>query len=77
MNGLAMTMVMANARSTAIPAGASAALRTYLRTFRGVHKRYLHLYVATDEAMLNAKRVTPHLIQRMCLGDLDVHIGYT
>jgi hypothetical protein len=57
--------------------GAGAALRTYLRAFRGAHKQYLHLYVATDEAMLNAKRVTPHLIQRMCVDDLEAHIGYT
>jgi transposase len=57
--------------------GAGAALRTYLRAFRGVHKPYLHLYVATDEAMLHAKRVTPQLIQRMCIGDLEAHIGYT
>jgi transposase len=57
--------------------GAGAALRTYLRAFRGVHKQYLHLYVATYEAMLEAKRITPHLIQRMCLGDLEAHIGYT
>jgi transposase len=28
--------------------GAGAALRTYLRAFRGVHKQYLHLYVATN-----------------------------
>jgi hypothetical protein len=48
--------------------GAGAALRTYLRTFRGVHKRYLHLYVATYEAMVNTKRMTPALIQRMCFG---------
>ena len=39
--------------------GAGAALRTYLRAFRGVHKQYLHLYVATYEAMVNTKRVTP------------------
>jgi transposase-like protein len=57
--------------------GAGAALRTYLRTFRGVHKQYLHLYVATYEAMVNTKRVTPHLIQRMCIADLSLHIGYT
>jgi transposase len=57
--------------------GAGAALRTYLRAFRGVHKRYLHLYVATYEAMLNAKRVTPHLIQRMCIDDLETHGSYT
>ena len=57
--------------------GAGAALRTYLRTFRGVHKQYLHLYVATYEAMVNMKRVTPHLIQRMCIGNLLVHTDYT
>ena len=48
--------------------GAGAALRPYLRSFRGVHKPYLHLYVAMDEAIVNAKRVTPHLIRRMCVG---------
>jgi transposase len=57
--------------------GAGAALRTYLRAFRGVHKRYLHLYVATYEAMINTKRVTPELIRRMCLGNLSMHAGYT
>jgi transposase len=57
--------------------GAGAALRTYLRAFRGVHKQYLHLYVATYEAMVNAKRVTPELIQRMCVGDLSAHSSYT
>jgi transposase len=58
-------------------AGAGAALRTYLRAFRGVHKRYLHLYVATYEAMIKTKRVTPELIRRMCIGDLSAHTGYT
>jgi transposase-like protein len=57
--------------------GAGAALRTYLRAFRGVHKRYLHLYVATYEAMINTKRVTPTLIQRMCIRDLSAYTGYT
>ena len=57
--------------------GAGAALRTYLRAFRGVHKQYLHLYVATYEAMVNAKRITPALIRRMCLGSLSGHTGYT
>jgi transposase-like protein len=57
--------------------GAGAALRTYLRAFRGVHKQYLHLYVATYEAMVNAKRITPALIRRMCRGDLSRHTGYT
>jgi transposase len=57
--------------------GAGAALRTYLRAFRGVHKQYLHLYVATYAAMVNAKRITPDLIRRMCLGNLSRHGGYT
>jgi transposase len=57
--------------------GAGAALRTYWRAFRGVHTRYLHLYVATYEAMVNANQVTPELIQRMCLGNLSAHTSYT
>jgi len=57
--------------------GAGAALRTYLRAFRGVHKQYLHLYVATYEAMVNTKWVTPELIHRMCISALSVHAGYT
>jgi transposase len=57
--------------------GAGAALRTYLRAFRGVHKRYLHLDVATYEAMINTKRVTPQLIRRMCIVNLSIHVGYT
>jgi transposase len=57
--------------------GAGAALRTYWRAFRGVHKQYLHRYVATSEAMVNAKRITPERMRRMCLGDLSGHTGYT
>jgi transposase-like protein len=57
--------------------GAGAALRTSLRVFRGVHKQSLHLYVATYEAMANAKRITPGLIQRMCIGHVSTHTGYT
>jgi len=57
--------------------GAGAALWTYLRVFWGVHKRYLHLYVATYEAMVHATRVTPNLIQRMCVSNISAHIGYT
>jgi transposase-like protein len=57
--------------------GAGPALRTYLRAFRGVHKQYLHLYVATYEAMVNTKRVTPQLIRRMCVGDPSAQTGYT
>jgi hypothetical protein len=57
--------------------GAGPALCTYVRAFRGVHKPYLHLYVATYEAMVDAKRISPELIRRMCLGDLSGHTGYT
>ena len=57
--------------------GAGAALRTSVRGFRGVHKPYLHLYVATYEAMVNAKRVTPNLIRRMCTRDRSTYTGYT
>ena len=57
--------------------GAGAALRTYRRPFRGVHKQYLHLYVATYEAMLNTKQVTPALIRRMCIANVLMHTGYT
>ena len=46
--------------------GTGAGLRTFLRPFHGVHKAYLHLYVATYEALVNAKRVSPALICRMC-----------
>ena len=57
--------------------GASVALRTYLRTFRGVHKQYLHLYVATYEAMINTKRVTPELMRRLYICAPSVHADYT
>ena len=57
--------------------GAGAALRTYLRAFRGVHKQSLHRYVATYEAMAKAKRVTSHLIRRMCVGARSPHTSYT
>ncbi len=57
--------------------GAGAALRTYLRSFRGVHQRDLHLYVATYEALVNAKRVTPSLIRRMCARAFAAYAGYT
>jgi hypothetical protein len=77
-NGRGMMMTMAGVRCTATPVKcAGAGLRTYLRAFRGVHKQYLHLYVATDEAMLNTKRITPMLVQRMCARNLSTYSGYT
>jgi hypothetical protein len=57
--------------------GAGAALRTSRRACRGVHKQYLPLYVATYEAMVNAKCITAALIRRMCLGGLSKHSSYT
>jgi transposase-like protein len=48
--------------------GAGAALQTYLRVFRGVHKYFLAEYVATCETLMNAKRITPVVIRRMCFG---------
>ena len=38
--------------------GAGAGLRTYLRVFRGVHKKYLARYVAVYQVMTNAKRIS-------------------
>jgi hypothetical protein len=48
-----------------------------VRAFRGDHQQYLHLYVATYEATVNAKRITPALIRRMCLGSRSEHSNYT
>ena len=56
--------------------GAGAGLRTYLRRFRGVHKYYLAEYVATYETMLNAKRISATVVQRMCGVPLSTHSSY-
>ena len=48
--------------------GRGTGLRTYLRPFRGVHKRHLWHYVATYEAMSNARQISPALIHRMSVG---------
>jgi hypothetical protein len=47
--------------------GAGTSLRTYLRTFRGVHKYELADYVATYETMANAKRITPTVWSGACV----------
>ena len=57
--------------------GAGAALRTDRRSVRGVHKRSLHLYVATYEAIVHVTRVTPSLIRRMCVSHVSAHTDYT
>ena len=42
--------------------GMWAALRTYLRVFRGVHKRYLSGYVALHEFRINLKEISDRFI---------------
>ena len=37
-------------------------LRNFLRPFRGVHKRYLHGYVAIHEFRVNLKAISPAFI---------------
>ena len=49
--------------------GAGTGLRTFLRTFRGVHKYEQADYVATYETMANAKRMSAAVVRRMCFGD--------
>lgn len=46
--------------------GAGAGVRTFLRSFRGVHKKYLADYMATYETMTNAKSISVEVIHRMC-----------
>jgi len=55
--------------------GSGAALRTFLRRFRGVHKAYLACYVAVYEAMTNATRITTCLVRRLCFGTW-LHTSY-
>jgi len=42
--------------------GMGAGLRTFLRPFRGVHKRYLSGYVAIHEFRVNLKAISPAFI---------------
>ena len=57
--------------------GMGAGLRTFLRGFRGVSKHYLDDYVAVYEAASNSKRITPSLVQSLCLGFRGTQINYT
>ncbi len=57
--------------------GMGAGLRTFLRGFRGVSKRYLDEYVAVYEATFNSKRITPSLVQAFCFGFRGTQINYT
>jgi len=45
--------------------GLWAGLRTFLRPFRGVHKRYLYGYVAIHEFSVNLKAISPDFISRL------------
>ena len=40
-------------------------LRNFLRSFRGVHKKYLAGYVAVCEFAINLKRITPAFISSL------------
>lgn len=55
--------------------GAHAGLRTFLRAFRGVHKADLACCLAVYEAIRNAKRITPEIVQRLCFGK-RLHTSY-
>jgi hypothetical protein len=57
--------------------GAGAALRTSLRAFRGVHTPSWHRYMASDQALVKAKRVTSPRIRRMCVGIRSPHTSHT
>ena len=54
-----------------------AGLRTFLRGFRGVSKRYLDDYVAVYEAASNSKKITSSLVQSLCFGFRGTQINYT
>ena len=45
--------------------GMWAGVRTYLRPFRGVHKRYLSGYIAMCELSINLKRISPDFISAL------------
>jgi transposase-like protein len=47
--------------------GMGAALRTFLRPLRGVHKAFLACYVAVFDMITMAKRITPAVVRRMCI----------
>lgn len=57
--------------------GNGAAVRTFLRSFRGVHKQYLHLYLALFQSMHNAKLISSSIIRRMCFGFDALLSSYT
>ena len=73
-----MMITMASARSTATPAKERGQrFAPTCVSSAAFTSTYLHLYVATYEAMVNAKRITSHLIRRMCVGARSPHTSYT
>lgn len=57
--------------------GNGAPVRTFLRSFRGVHKQYLDEYLAVYQTMHNAKVISSWIIRRMCFGLDLLLINYT
>jgi transposase len=45
--------------------GMLAGVRTFLRPFRGVHKRYLSGYIAICEFSINLKRISPAFLSAL------------
>ncbi len=45
--------------------GLGTTARNFLRPFRGVHKKYLHHYLAMCEHKINLKRISPQFIARL------------
>ena len=45
--------------------GSGTGLRNFLRTFRGVHKKYLEQYCACFQLMFNAKRISLEILRIM------------
>jgi transposase len=41
-------------------------LRNFLRIFRGVNKKFLHLYCAIFEITYNHKVISPEVVQAVC-----------
>ena len=50
--------------------GMCADVRTFLRPFKGVHKRYLSGYVALAEFKRNLKRISPDFIAALVVRTL-------
>lgn len=49
--------------------GVWTSLRNFLRPFRGVHKKFLYLYVAIFEITYNHKKISQQVVQAACLNN--------